>query len=71
MPQVSEQYYTVFHEIPLGPGDQYTVRPNTLHWLQAGDEGAVFMEFCSASRDAYDVFTDPRVRREPATYAED
>jgi len=67
----SEQYFTVFHEIALRPGEQYTVKPNTLHWLQAGDEGAVFMEFCSASHDAYDIFTDPRVRREPATYAED
>lgn len=71
LPQGSEEYFTVFHEIPLGPGDQYTVKPNTLHWLQAGDEGAIFMEFCSASRDPYDVFTDPRVRREPATYADE
>jgi D-lyxose ketol-isomerase len=66
VPQGSEQYYTVLHEIPLRPGEQYTVAPDTLHWLQAGDEGAVFLEFSSASRDAFDIFTDPRVRRLPA-----
>ncbi len=71
LPRGSEHYFTVFHEIALRPGEQYTVKPNTLHWLQAGDEGAVFMEFCSASRDAYDIFTDPRVRREPATYTDE
>jgi D-lyxose ketol-isomerase len=66
VPQGSEAYFTVFHEITLRPGEQYTVAPNTLHWFQAGDEGAVVAEFSSISRDAYDVFTDPRVRRQPA-----
>jgi len=67
-PRTSEAYYTVFHEIELGPGDQYTVPTNTLHWFQGGPEGAVVSEFSSPSCDGKDVFTDPRIRRveEPA-----
>jgi len=65
VPAGSEPYYTVFHEIELNPGDQYTIPPNTLHWFQAGDEGAVVSEFSSTSRDEADVFTDPRIRRLP------
>ncbi len=48
----------------LRPGEQYTIPPDTLHWFQAGREGAVVTEFSSASRDDLDVFTDPAVRRE-------
>ena len=64
-PAGSEAYYTVFHEIELRPGDQYTIEPDTLHWFQAGGEGAVVSEFSTTSRDASDVFTDPRIRRTP------
>jgi D-lyxose ketol-isomerase len=32
-PSKSRQYYTVFHEIPLQPGEQYTGPPDTLHWF--------------------------------------
>jgi D-lyxose ketol-isomerase len=53
----------VFHEIQLNPGDQYTIVPNTLHWFQAGPQGAVISEFSSTSRDDLDIFTDPRIRR--------
>jgi hypothetical protein len=28
----------VWHEIPLKPGEQHTVFPDTLHWFQAGAE---------------------------------
>jgi len=62
-PVGSEAYYTVFHEITLNPGDQYTIPPNTLHWFQAGPEGAIVSEFSSTSRDESDLFTDPRIRR--------
>jgi D-lyxose ketol-isomerase len=55
--------YTVGHEVRLEPGDQYTIPPNTLHWFQAGSDGAVVTEFSSASRDELDVFSDPAVRR--------
>jgi D-lyxose ketol-isomerase len=56
--------FTVWHEIVLRPGDQWTIPPDTLHWFQAGDEGAVVSEFSTQSRDDLDVFTDPRVRRD-------
>jgi len=65
IPAGSERYYTVFREIELNPGDQYTIPPNTLHWFQADDEGAIVSEFSSTSRDESDVFTDPRVQRIP------
>ena len=62
-PVGEELYYTVFHEIRLSPGEQYTIKPNTKHWFMAGSEGAVISEFSTTSRDEYDVFTDPRIRR--------
>ena len=66
MPPVgSEAYYSVFHEITLSPGEQFTIPPNTLHWFQAGDQGAIVSEFSSTSHDESDVFTDPRIRRLP------
>jgi D-lyxose ketol-isomerase len=65
-PAGSERYYTAFHEIELGPGEQYTIPPNTLHWFQAGSDGAVVSEFSSTSRDELDVFTDPRIVRVPS-----
>jgi len=65
VPEGSETYYTVFHEIELNPGEQYTIPPNTLHWFQAGDDGAIVSEFSSTSRDEYDIFTDPRIVRIP------
>lgn len=64
-PAGSESYYTVFHEIELNPGQQYTIPPNTLHWFQAGDDGAIVSEFSSTSRDEADIFTDPRIKRIP------
>jgi D-lyxose ketol-isomerase len=60
-----EDTYTVWHEIVLQPGEQYTLMPNTLHWFQAGDEGAVVSEFSTHSRDDYDLFTDPDIQRTP------
>jgi D-lyxose ketol-isomerase len=65
VPAGSERYYTVFREIELNPGDQYTIPPDTLHWFQAGDSGAIVSEFSSTSRDESDVFTDPRIKRIP------
>ena len=63
IPPGSESWYTALHEIKLLPGMQYTIPPNTLHWFQAEAEGAVITEFSSVSRDEFDVFTDPRIRR--------
>lgn len=65
VPQQSRAHYTVFHELALHPGEQYTIPPNTLHWFQAGPEGAVVSEFSSRSRDEFDIFTDPNIRRAP------
>ena len=50
-------------EILLGPGDQFLVPPDTLHWFQAGDDGAIVSEFSTTSRDELDVFTDPEIER--------
>lgn len=55
---------TVFHEVILNPGEQYTIMPGTLHWFQAGDTGAVISEFSTRSTDETDVFTDKRIVRE-------
>jgi len=64
-PRGSERYYTVWHEIALKPGDQYTIQPDSLHWFQAGPAGAVVSEFSTASLDETDVFTDPRITWTP------
>jgi D-lyxose ketol-isomerase len=58
--------FTVWNEIVLNPGDQYTLPPNTLHWFQGGDEGAIVSEFSTRSRDETDLFTDPRIKRQTA-----
>jgi D-lyxose ketol-isomerase len=50
-------------EMMLGPGEQFTIPPDTLHWFRAGDDGAIVSEFSTRSRDESDVFTDPRIRR--------
>ncbi len=68
-PEGREQTYTVWHEIVLHPGDQYTLPPDTLHWFQAGDEGAVISEFSTRSRDESDIFTDPEIQRAPQVSA--
>lgn len=64
-PKGDEKYFTVFHEIKLEPGQQYTLYPNTKHWFTAGPEGAVISEFSTKSYDEYDIFTDTRISRIP------
>lgn len=56
---------TVFHEVVLHEGEQYTIRPGTKHWFRAGEETAVISEFSTTSRDESDVFTDGRIVRIP------
>jgi D-lyxose ketol-isomerase len=65
LPKEHGAYMTVWHEIVLTPGKQYTLPSNTLHWFQAGDAGAVVSEFSSTSDDETDVWTDPRIKRTP------
>lgn len=60
---------SVFHEVILEPGEQYTIMPGVLHWFQADKDGAVISEFSTRSTDETDVFTDKRLVR--ATVIED
>jgi D-lyxose ketol-isomerase len=62
-PDAERGIYTARHEIVLGPGEQHTVPPNTLHWFRAAGEDAIVSEFSTQSRDDLDVFTDPRIAR--------
>jgi len=62
-PASGGEAFTVWHEIELRPGEQHTLVPDTLHWFQAGDEGAVVSEFSTTSTDELDIFTDPRIGR--------
>ena len=55
---------TVYHEVILNPGEQYTIMPETWHWFQAGADGTVVSEFSTKSTDETDVFTDKRIVRE-------
>lgn len=54
---------TVFHQIVLNAGEQYTLMPDTLHWFQADGGGAVISEFSTANSDETDLFTDKRIIR--------
>jgi D-lyxose ketol-isomerase len=63
VPRKYKSFLTVWHEIVLHPGDMYTLPPNSLHWFQSGERGAVVSEFSSTSADESDLFTDPRIRR--------
>lgn len=63
IPEDRKEYFTVWHEIVLSPGQQYTLRPNALHWFQGGPRGAVLSEFSTRSVDEKDIFTDPTIKR--------
>lgn len=54
---------SVFHEIILNPGDQYTIMPGVKHWFQGGPDGAVISEFSTKSTDETDQFTDKKLVR--------
>ena len=63
--KIPETDVSVFHEVILNPGEQYTIMPETWHWFQAGEDGAVISEFSTRSTDETDQFTDPRLVRDP------
>lgn len=65
VPRKKRAHFTVWHEVVLRPGDQYTLPPNSPHWFQSGRKGAVISEFSSSSLDEMDIFTDPAVKRMP------
>jgi D-lyxose ketol-isomerase len=62
-PAHRREFYTVWHEVVLRPGDQYTLAPDTWHWFQGGPQGAIVSEFSSTSTDERDLFADPQIRR--------
>lgn len=64
-PEHRKDTYTVWHEVILKPGEQYTIPPQTWHWFQGGAEGAVVSEFSTRSLDEYDLFTDQTIKRTP------
>jgi D-lyxose ketol-isomerase len=65
LPAKYREKFTVWHEIRLRPGEQYTIPPNTLHWFQGGPKGAIVSEFSSTSNDETDYWTDRNIRRLP------
>lgn len=64
-PSHRHQTYTVWHEVVLQPGQQYTIDPQVWHWFQAGADGAVVSEFSTRSVDEADIFLDADIRRVP------
>jgi D-lyxose ketol-isomerase len=65
IPEDKQDTFTVWNEIILKEGEQYTLHPNTLHWFQAGEEGAIVSEFSTKSTDENDIFTDKSIERIP------
>ena len=59
-----KKHFTVWHEVILNPGDQYILKPQVVHWFQAGPEGAVIDDYSSTARDLQDGFTNPKIVRE-------
>jgi D-lyxose ketol-isomerase len=65
LPDEFVKHVNYWHEIILRPGEQYTLLPDTTHWFQGGPNGAVVSEFSTHNDDASDIFSDPRIIREP------
>jgi D-lyxose ketol-isomerase len=65
IPEDKQDTFTIWNEIILKEGEQYTLHPNTLHWFQAGEEGAIVSEFSTKSTDENDIFTDKSIERIP------
>lgn len=62
-PEHRKSTYTMWHEEVLYPGDQVIFPPETLHWFQAGPEGAVCWSYSTKAVDLLDIFTDPDIQR--------
>ena len=67
VPEDKKATFTVWNQVTLNPGDQYTISADTLHWFQAGEAGAIVSEFSTTSRDGFDIFTDAEIQRMPTT----
>lgn len=61
--KLPESDVSVFHEVILKAGEQYTIMPETKHWFQGGPNGAVISEFSTKSTDETDLFTDKTLVR--------
>jgi len=59
IPSKKEPYYTSRYEIHLGLGEQYSVKPNTKHWFQAGPKGSVNIAFQNRVNEDFNLFYDP------------
>ena len=70
VPEERREHFTVWHEVVLHPGEQYTMNPNTKHWFQAGPEGAIISEFSTPSFDDKDIFTDTGIIRKSNLWKE-
>jgi D-lyxose ketol-isomerase len=57
------QWLDVWHETVLKPADQLVLPPNTWHWFQAAEEGAVVWTISSKVTDSADQWMDPRIVR--------
>jgi D-lyxose ketol-isomerase len=62
-PEHRKRTYTMWREEVLVPGDQVIFPPNTLHWFQAGPDGAVCWSYSTKAVDLQDVFSDPEIQR--------
>ena len=63
LPQHRGEHYTIWHEIVLRPGEQFTIQPEMWHWFQGGPDGAIVSEFSTMSIDEADMFVDPKIKR--------
>ncbi len=63
--KIQDTTLTVFHEVILKAGEQYTILPGTQHWFQGGPDGAIVSEFSTHSTDETDIFIDERISRIP------
>ena len=63
IPKGKEPFYTARNELIMHKNDQFTLKPATKHWFQAGAKGAVLYSFSTVARDALDKFSDPNVVR--------
>ncbi len=70
-PAHRREHYTSWNETVLHPGEQLTSPPDTLHWFQAGVEGAVLYTCETKSAKGADKFTDPQASEKPTEIADE
>jgi len=63
IPEEQRSHTTVSHEVFLEPGAGYHLAANTPHSVVAGPKGLLVIEFSLTSRDALDIFTNPKIER--------